>query len=72
MTEAVLREEIHGIIDAIPSRSLPALKPLLAHLAADYWNPVIEPASEEEIAMVDERIMDYRSNPEAWTSIDDI
>jgi len=72
MTEAVLREEIHNIIDTIPDRSLPALRPLLRHLADDYWKPVIEPASEEEIAMVEERMKDYESDPENWVSIRDI
>ena len=53
MTAAVLRNEIHDIIDAIPEQSLPAIKPLLTHLAYDYWKPVIEAASPEEIAMID-------------------
>ncbi|MCL2558513.1 MAG: hypothetical protein FWE09_08540 [Treponema sp.] len=72
MTKSVLREKIHDIIDEIPDDSLPALRPLLTHLAEDYWKPVIEPASPEEIAICDERMRDYQTNPEAWTSIDDI
>jgi len=43
------------MIDTIPDRSLPAIKPLLTYIADDYWKPVIEPASPEEIAMCDER-----------------
>ena len=66
MTAAVLRKEIHSIIDVIPDGSLPALKPLLTHLADDYWKPVIEPASPEEIAMCDERMKDYEKNPSSF------
>jgi len=71
MTVATLRTELHGIMDAIPDRSLPALKPLLTHLAEDYWKPVIEPASPEEIAMIEEGMEDYRRNPESWVSLGD-
>jgi hypothetical protein len=66
MTAAVLRKEIHSIIDVIPDGSLPASKPLLIHLADDYWKPVIEPASLEEIAMCDERMKDYEKNPSSF------
>ena len=66
MIAAVLRKEIHSIIDVIPDRSLPALKPLLKHLADDYWKPVIEPASPEEAAMIDERVREYERNPSSF------
>ena len=66
MTTAVLRKEIHGIIDVIPDGSLQALKPLLTHLADDCWKPVIEPASPEEIAMCDERMKDYEKDPSCF------
>ena len=66
MTAAVLRKEIKSIIDVIPDRSLPALKPLLAHLADDYWKPIIEPASPEEILMVEERMKDYEKDPSSF------
>jgi hypothetical protein len=66
MTSTVLRKEIHTIIDDIPDRSLPALKPLLTHLADDYWKPVIEPASPEEAAMIDERVKEYENNPSSF------
>ena len=68
MTEAVLRKEIHGIIDAMPGRSLPAIKPLLTFIADDYWKPVIEPASSEEIAMCDERMKDYEKDPSSFVA----
>ncbi|MCL1994266.1 MAG: hypothetical protein FWG66_15080 [Spirochaetes bacterium] len=66
MTAAVLRKEIHGIIDEIPDSSLPALKPLLTHLADDYWKPVIEPASPEESAMIDKRVREYEKDPSSF------
>ena len=66
MTAAVLRKEIHNIIDVIPDRSLPALKPLLTHMADDYWKPVIEPASKEEAAMIDERVRKYERNSSSF------
>ena len=46
MTTSVLRKEIHRIIDNMPDRSLPALKPLLDFIAEDYWKPIIEPAAK--------------------------
>ena len=66
MTTAVLRKEIHSIIDVIPDQSLSALKPLLTHLADDYWKPVIEPASPKEMAMVTERMEDYEKDPSSF------
>ena len=66
MTATVLRKEIHSIIDVIPDQSLSALKPLLTHLADDYWKPVIEPASPEEAAMIDERVKEYEKDPSSF------
>ena len=63
MTTSLLRKEIHSIIDVIPDNSLPAIKPLLIHLADEHWKPVIEPASPEEILMVEERMKDYEKDP---------
>jgi len=66
MTATVLRKEVHSIIDVIPDGSLQAIKPLLSHLADDYWKPVIEPSSPEEIAMCDERMKDYEKDPSSF------
>ena len=66
MTAAVLRKELHDIIDVVPDQSLPAIKPLLAFLAEDYWKPVIEPASPEEAAMIDERVREYEKDPSSF------
>jgi hypothetical protein len=66
MTAAVLRKEIHTIIDAIPDGSLPAIKPLLTHLADDYWKPVTEPASPKERAMIEKRVKEYEKDPASF------
>jgi len=72
MTATVLRKEIHSIIDVIPDQSLSAIKPLLTHLAYDYLKPIIETASPEEIAMIDEGMEEYRKNPESFIPLDNI
>jgi hypothetical protein len=69
MTTAVLRKELHTMLDTIPDRSLPAIKPLLTFLAEDYWKPVIEPASPEERDMIDERMKDYEENPASFVPL---
>ena len=66
MMEAVLRKELHSIIDVIPDRSLPAVKPLLTYLADDYWNPVTEPASPKEKAMIKKRLKEYEKDPSSF------
>ena len=72
MTTAVLRKELHTIIDTMPERSLPAVKPLLSYIVDDYWKPVIEPAGPEEIAMADKRMKDYEKEPSSFISLKDI
>jgi hypothetical protein len=74
MTGTALRQELHAFIDTIPERRLTALRPLLADLATDdndYWKPVIEPASPEEIAMIKEGVQEYRDHPENFISLAD-
>ena len=69
MTTALLRNELHTMIDTLPDRSLPAIKPLLFFLNNDYWNPVIEKATSEEIAMIDERMKDYETDPSSFVPL---
>jgi hypothetical protein len=69
MTATVLRKEIHTLIDTIPEHSLSVIKPLLDFLSNDYWKPVIEPASQEEIAMIDERMKDYENDPSSFAPL---
>jgi len=64
----VLRKELHAILDEIPERSLPAVKPLLTYLANDYWEPVTEPASPEEIAMIEESLAE-EPGIKSWKNI---
>jgi len=66
MTTAVLRKELHTMLDTIPDRSLPAIKPLLTYIAADYWKPVTEPASPKESKMINERLKDYEADPSSF------
>jgi ABC-type Zn uptake system ZnuABC Zn-binding protein ZnuA len=68
MTAAVLRKELHTMIDTIPDRSLPAIKPLLTYIADDYWKPVIEPVSPKDIKMINERLKDYEVDPSSFVS----
>jgi len=35
-------------------------------LENDYWKPVIEPANQEEIEMIDERMKDYEKDPTSF------
>ena len=35
-------------------------------LADDFWKPIIEPASPEEAAMIDERMKDYEKDPSSF------
>ena len=72
MTTAVLRKELHTIIDTIPDRSLPAIKPILTYIAEDYWKPVIEPANPEEISMIEERMKDYENDPSSFVPLESI
>jgi len=69
MTTTVLRKELHTLIDTIPEQSLSVIKPLLDFLSNDYWKPVIEPASPEEIAMIDERMKDYETDPSSFAPL---
>jgi hypothetical protein len=72
MTTAVLRKELHKIIDTIPDRSLPAIKPLLNYIADDYWKPVIEPANKAEIAKANKRMKDYERDPSSFIPLKNI
>jgi hypothetical protein len=72
MTEAVLRKELHTMIDTMPEQFIRAILPLVSCITEEYWKPVIEPADPEETAMVEERVKDYESDPSAWINIRDI
>jgi len=69
MTTAVLRKELHSMIDTIPEQSLTVIKPLLSFLSNDYWKPTIEPASQEEIEMINERMKDFENDPSSFSPL---
>ena len=70
MTAAVSRKELHTMIDTIPEQSLQVIIPLLNFLSNDYWKPVIEPATPEEIEMIDERMKEYEKDPSCFAPLD--
>ena len=67
--KTILRQELHGFIDTIPENRLTELKSLLADLAEEYCKPVIEPANQEEIAMIEEGMQEYEKNPESFITL---
>jgi len=40
------------------------MAPLVTCIAEEYWKPVIEPADEEESAMIDKAVMRYKRTRE--------
>jgi hypothetical protein len=65
METAVLRKEIHNIVDALPDRSLPVIRPLLSFLIEP---PVIETdLTNEENTMIEESLAEYRADPSSVT-----
>jgi len=67
MTAIVLRKELHDFIDTIPDQVLPEMKSYITSLYDEnYWNPVLEPANQEEIAQIDESLEGFRSNPASF------
>jgi hypothetical protein len=65
METAALRKEIHGIVDALPDRSLAAIRPLLSFLIEP---PIIETdLTDEENAMIEESLAEYRADPSSVT-----
>jgi isoleucyl-tRNA synthetase len=72
MTETVLRKELHAMIDTMPDQFIRAMVPLVSCITEEYWKPVVEPASPEECAMIEERAKEYETNPAsfiAWRKI---
>jgi hypothetical protein len=71
MTDSVLRKELHGYIEAMPERSLYALKPLLSVLSEPLYT-IETDLTAEEIAMIDEGMAEYRDDPSSWIPLDRI
>ena len=72
MTAAASRKELHTMIDAMPEHFVQAIMPLITCMSEEYWKPVIEPASPEECAMVEERMKEYETRPENWVSWEEV
>jgi hypothetical protein len=72
MTETILRKKIHSMIDTMPDHFIQAMMPLITCMAEEYWKPVLEPASPEEIATVEARLKDYEKDPSSFIPLEDI
>ena len=69
MTTAISRKELHKMIDTMPDHFVQAILPLITCITEEYWKPVIEPASPEEIAMIEERMKDYEKDPSSFITL---
>jgi hypothetical protein len=72
MTATFLRKELHTMIDTMPDRFIQAMVPLVSCITEEYWKPVIEPASPEETAMINERMKDYEKDPDSFVTLESI
>ncbi|MCL2557472.1 MAG: hypothetical protein FWE09_03245 [Treponema sp.] len=64
MSVAVLRAELQGYIADMPEQNLRMLQPLLLGLSS--LQIVIEPADEEESAMIDAAMLEYEKDPSTF------
>jgi hypothetical protein len=71
MTAAVLRKELKDYIEAMPERSLYVLKPLLSTLAMPPYT-IETDLTDEEIAMIDEGMAEYRADPASFIPLESI
>ena len=68
MTDAVLRKELQGYIADMPRQNLYMLRPLLSGLSGlSKRQAIIEPASEEEEAMIDAAMAEREKDPASFT-----
>ena len=66
MTASAARQELKGYIDDIPERSFGVVRNFFSYLAetSPLDEPfLIEPANEEEIAMIEEGVREYERDP---------
>jgi hypothetical protein len=71
MTTAVLRKELQDYIDAMPERSLLALRPLLSVLAEPLYT-IETDLTTEEIAMIDKTMAEYRADPSSFVPLESL
>ena len=74
VTANPVRQELKGYIDAIPERSIEVARSFLSYLAETSVPEtlVIEPADEEEIAMIEEGMREYESDPSSFRNWKDV
>ena len=71
MKAATLRKELKNYIETMPEHNLHVLKPLLKQLAEPLY--IVETdLTAEEIAMIDERMKDYKTKPKSWVTLKEI
>ena len=71
MTAGALKKELHEYIEAMPERSLYALKPLMLVLAGPLYD-VETDLTAEEIAMIDEGMAEYRADPSSFIPLENV
>ena len=73
MIATVLRKELHEFIDTIPDQNLAEIKSYITSLFDDS-DPelVIEEASPEEIAMIEEDLEEFRKNPASFRPYEEV
>ena len=72
MTTTVLREDLHAMIDTMPDQFIRAMVPLVTCITKEYWKPAIEPADEDEAAMIDDVVRRYESDPSGFADWEDV
>jgi hypothetical protein len=66
-----VRKRLHTFIDALPDYSLPAVEPLLSHLAD--WAPIIETdLTDEEHQLIAESVERYHSDPSSFVPLESL
>jgi len=70
--KVVFHREAEKYLDRLPEHFIQAMMPLVTCMAEEYWKPVIEPASPEECAMMEDRLKEYETHPENWVSWEEI
>ena len=73
MTTAILRKELHLIIDTLPEKDLETLHPLLSRLADTSDKLIIEAdLTEEEHASIEAGVQSYKKDPSSFVPLESI
>ena len=72
MTVTISRQELHAMIDTMPDHFIQTMTPFIACIMENYWKPVIEPASSEESALIDEAVKEYEKDPSSFRPWEEI